>query len=524
VTRPATALPLLRLRDVTLRVRGEDAFPGTTWTLARGEQWAVVGGTASGKSTLLRAVCGDVPIARGEIEYGLDGRRLREGDFDEGAIAIVSVEEHRRLVAKAMEYHQARWSPLGEQQSITARDLLLAHRGSRRRWRELATLLEIGDLLGRNVGSLSNGEMRKVLLARALLAAPKLLILDDPFSGLDTGSRRKLRAVLHHLMGEGLPILLATARLDEIPRRVTHLAFLERCRLVAQGRKRAVLASPAGRRLARLRETRRRPVRLRWRRRPAPAARAARIPLVEIAGASVRYGRTQVLRDVSWTVRSGQNWVLRGRNGSGKSTLISLITADNPQAYANDIRLFGRQRGSGESIWEIKERIGWVAPELQFHYDAEVSCHEVVCSGLYDTVGLYRESSRREHRAVRQWMENLEVQAWAERPFGSLSDGQQRLVLLARALVKEPPLLILDEPCQGLDPAHRQRVLDILDRVAREPHSTLIYVTPHHTEIPKSFGHELRLQRGRVAYRGARQPRLGPALATGQPDRDGASG
>jgi len=234
--------------------------------------------------------------------------------------------------------------------------------------------------------------------------------------------------------------------------------------------------------------------------------RAAGTPLVEIAGASVSYDKTSVLRRVSWTVRSGQNWVLRGRNGAGKSTLISLITADNPQAYANDIRLFGRQRGSGESIWEIKEQIGWMAPELQFHYYGEVSCYEVVCSGLYDTVGLYRERSRREDRAVRQWMENLEVQAWADEPFGALSDGQQRLVLLARALVKEPPLVILDEPCQGLDPAHRQRVLAILDQVAREPQSTVIYVTHHHAEIPASFGHELRLHRGRATYCGARRP------------------
>jgi molybdate transport system ATP-binding protein len=506
VTRPATDLPLLRLRNVTLRVRGEDAFPDTTWTLACDEQWAVVGGTGSGKSTLLQAVCGDVPLARGEIEYGLDGRGLREGDFDEGAIEMVSVHEHRRLLAEAMDYHQARWSPVGESQPVTVRGLVFAGRGSRRRWRDLATLLEIGDLLGRSIGSLSNGEMRKVLLARALLAAPKLLILDSPFAGLDTESRHKLRSVLHRLMGEDIPILLATARLDEIPRRVTHLLCVEAGAVVAQGRKRAVLATPAVRRLAHPGKLRRRRVRLRWRRRAAAGRRAAGIPLVEIAGASVTYDKTQVLRRVSWTVRSGQNWVLRGRNGSGKSTLISLITADNPQAYANDIRLFGRQRGSGESIWEIKEQIGWMAPELQFHYYGEVSCYEVVCSGLYDTVGLYRERSRREDRAVRQWMENLEVKAWADEPFGALSDGQQRLVLIARALVKEPPLVILDEPCQGLDPVHRQRVLAILDQVAREPHSTLIYVTHHHAEIPASFGHELRLHRGRATYCGVRQP------------------
>ncbi|MFH1566886.1 MAG: ATP-binding cassette domain-containing protein, partial [Gemmatimonadota bacterium] len=167
-------------------------------------------------------------------------------------------------------------------------------------------------------------------------------------------------------------------------------------------------------------------------------------------------------------------------------------------------RLFGVPRGSGESIWEIKERLGWLAPELQFHYYGEVTCWEVVCSGLYDTVGLYRESSRREAAAVRRWMENLEVWDWAETPFGALSDGQQRLVLLARALVKEPPLLLFDEPCQGLDPAHRGRVLALIDQVARQPHTTVVYVTHHRDEIPASFDRELRLGRGRVLYRGPR--------------------
>jgi molybdate transport system ATP-binding protein len=505
VVRTQTDLPLLQLRNVTLRVRGQDALPATSWTLARGERWAVVGRTGSGKSTLLRAICGEVPLVQGEIDYGLDGRRLREGDFDEGAIEMVSAEEHRRLLAEALDYHQARWSPVGDPRAPTARGLLSGRRGNRGRRRDLMAMLELGHLLGRSIASLSNGEMRKLLLARALLAAPKLLILDDPFAGLDTHSRRKLRSVLHQLMGEDVPLLLATARLDEVPGRISHLLCLEEGRVAAQGRRRAVLATPAGRRLLRPPSTPPSHVHLRWRRRATPGRRAVQTPLVEISGASVRYGSTQVLRRVSWTIGSGENWVLGGRNGSGKSTLVSLIVADHPQAYANDIRLFGRLRGSGESIWEIKEHIGWMAPELQFHYDADASCYEVVCSGLYDTVGLYRECSPREHRAVRRWMDNLQLGEYANEPFGSLSDGQQRLVLLARALVKEPRLLILDEPCQGLDPSHRERVLAILDRVAQAPHSTVVYVTPHRAEVPVCFGHELYLQRGRVAYRGVRR-------------------
>jgi len=471
--------------------------------VARGEQWAVVGLTGSGKSALLRAICGEVPTCAGTIEYGLDGRSLREGEFSERDIEMVSVDEHRLLVATAMDYHQARWSPVEGRKTTTVRHLL-GGRQRRHRWPEIASQLNIGTLIGRPIASLSNGEMRKVLLARALLATPKLLILDNPFAGLDRQARRQLRSILHQLMGEGTSVLLATSRLDEIPGRITHVLYLEAGRAALQGRKRAVLASPQIRPL----QTAERvppPPRLEWRR---PGRLRGRQdegqPLVEINQARVTYGTVEVLRGVTWTVRAGQNWTLVGPNGSGKSTLISLITADNPQSYANDLRLFGIRRGSGESIWEIKERIGWLSPELQYHYYGGVSCYEVVCSGLYDTVGLYREQSRREARAVRRWMGNLQVQAWADTPFAELSDGQQRLVLLARALVKEPPLLIFDEPCQGLDPVHRRRVLGFIDQVARQSHTTVIYVTHHSDEIPAAFGHELRLREGRVTRCGKR--------------------
>ena len=525
-----TALSLVRFRDVTLRILGEDAFPGTNWTVEPGQHWGVVGSTGSGKSTLLRAVLGEIPYCTGSITYGLDGRRLREGEFAAGAQQLVSVEQHRALVAAAMDYHQARWSPVDEREPVTVRHLV-GHR--RQRWVPIARELDIEPLWRRPIASLSNGEMRKALLSRALLASPRLLLLDNPFAGLDSSSRRHLHGILNRLMRAGTPVLLATSRLDELPTAITHLLFLEGGRVARQGLKEDVLRRRAVRRLGQVTRRVGRPEKLRWRNGgggkaaaeagslgathrtapsgPRPGGRdrsggnRGAPPLIEVTRARVAYDRIEILRRVSWTVRAGESWVLRGRNGSGKSTLISLLTGDNPQGYANDIRLFGVPRGSGESIWEIKERIGWMAPELQFHYYGDVTCREVVCSGLYDTVGLYRDSSPREARAVRRWMGNLQIRELADEPFANLSDGQQRLVLLARALVKEPPLLIFDEPCQGLDAEHRSRVLSILDEVARLPRTTVIYVTHHADEIPRSFGCELHLGRGRVLYRGRRR-------------------
>jgi len=542
VSRQASQLapPLVRFDAVTLRLFGEEAFPHTSWTFEPGQQWAMVGATGAGKSTFLRAVLGEISYSAGRIDYGLDGRRLREGEYRADALQLVSAAQHRALVAAAMDFHQARWSPVDERELVAVRHLIGRRRPA---WLPLARELEIEPLWGRAIGSLSNGEMRKVLLSRALVAAPRLLLLDNPFAGLDRASRHHLHRALDRLVRRGLPrgdahshgelsVLLATARLDEIPRFITHVLYLEDGRVAAQGERNRILRLRPVQRLGRSpgrSKTRRA---LRWGTRsvgraapgarlsgaapraPRPGKRGGRrsgsetepaAPLIDISRAEVTYDRARILRRVTWTVRAGENWVLRGRNGSGKSTLISLVTGDNPQAYANDIRLFGTPRGSGESIWEIKERIGWMAPELQFHYYGDVTCWEVVCSGLYDTVGLYRDSSAREARAVRRWLGNLDVQALADEPFGNLSDGQQRLVLLARALVKEPPLLIFDEPCQGLDARHRDRVLALLDQVARQPHTTVIYVTHHAEEIPRSFGCELHLGRGRVLYRGPRR-------------------
>jgi molybdate transport system ATP-binding protein len=220
--------------------------------------------------------------------------------------------------------------------------------------------------------------------------------------------------------------------------------------------------------------------------------------LIKMRSVSVHYGETQVLRDVSWTVRPGERWALQGRNGAGKSTLLSLILADNPQAYTNEIDLFGRRRGSGETIWEIKQKIGWVSPELHIYYPKTATCQDVVRSGFFDSAGLYQHCSPEQKSIAAGWMQTFELEALAEMPFARLSAGQQRQALLARALVKNPPLLILDEPCQGLDEAHRRYFVDLLDQLCAHTPLTLIYVTHYEEELPAAITHRLRLERGRV--------------------------
>jgi molybdate transport system ATP-binding protein len=212
-------------------------------------------------------------------------------------------------------------------------------------------------------------------------------------------------------------------------------------------------------------------------------------------------------------VRRGEHWALLGANGAGKTTLLSLILGDHPQAYANDVWLFGQRRGSGESIWEIKKRIGWVAPELHLYHPRGVSGLQVVCSGFFDSVGLYHHCSPRQRRTARQWMYHLGIGQLAHASFEALSEGEQRLVLLARALVKRPLLLVLDEPCQGLDTANRARVRRTVEAVGKQPEVSVIYVTHNPAELPRIITHTLVLERGRVSD-------LDRAMECGQaPDR-----
>lgn len=310
--------------------------------------------------------------------------------------------------------------------------------------------------------------------------------------------------ILDNLLALGTPqILLVTARRDEIPEGMTHVVRVERNQVVAQGLKNHVFSS----------EYDYEPLMTQslegstFSRQFSDVYRESEetFPiLIEMHHTHVAYGNVAVLQDITWTMRQGENWAILGPNGAGKTTLLSLILADNPRSYANQIRLFGRQRGSGESIWEIKRRIGWVAPELQIYYHEGTICEHVVWSGFFDSIGLYRGCSPEQVTVARQWMQAFDIAHLADHPFGTVSVGEQRRVLLARALVKSPILLVLDEPCQGLDGQNRTRILQMLDQLCKHTLVNLIYVTHHWDEMPDAITHVLRLESGQIQNAGTR--------------------
>lgn len=473
--------------------------------ILHGEQVAIVGDNASGKSRLVEVITGHFPLLMNEVYF----------DFGEDALPLAS--ENLRYItfrdaygeADGTYYYQQRWNQhdIGEgvptlrqwlQKSKTTAtsetnnnnpliDKFLLHEGD-----------ENQQLLDAPIITLSSGELRRAQLARAMKGNPKLLILDNPFIGLDAEARLQLNKTLEWLIRDAdMQIILVLNRTNEIPEFITHILPVEDITL-----KEKITREEFMRGLKHITT----PV--------LPCEKKDWIihfpqrnieeqkfypqeggEILCFNSVSIRYGNRTILQDLNWTVREGERWALSGKNGSGKSTLLSLVCADNPQAYACDIRLFGHKRGTGESIWEIKRHIGYVSPEMHRAYQKDIPAIDIVASGLNDSVGLYVRPRPEQREVCRKWMELFGIEDLADRTFLKLSSGEQRLCLLARAFVKDPELLILDEPFHGVDLCRRTYVKEIIEAFCQREHKTLVVVTHHPEELPGCITHHLNLQK-----------------------------
>jgi molybdate transport system ATP-binding protein len=482
--------PVITLDHITIRIRDKFILADTSWVIKKNQHWAIIGPNGAGKSSLVRAILGELPVVRGKIAFQ-DGKLFRR------RIRYVSFELHQRLIAKEEARDEARYFSGRLNEISTARDLICSSfpdiNDGHQQFDPIVEKLNITHLLDRGIRFLSTGEMRKIMIARALIQSPKLLILDEPFDGLDTGAQYQLSEMINGLMDADRQIILVTHRLSEIPSNITHVMGLKSGAVVFRGHKARMLTQAKIKELYRGHHFRNESIPIHH---PGIVSEPLKLPhaLVEMKNTTVRYKDVTVLKGLNWTMQSGENWALSGPNGAGKTTLLSLISGDNPQAYANEIYLFGKRRGSGESIWDIKQQIGLISSEFQIRYRKQLSALEVILSGFFDSVGLYRRSSEAQREIAAKWLAFIHLADRAAEPFNHFSYGQQRLILLARAMVKLPLLLILDEPCQGLDRANRKMVLNLVDAIAAAKKTHILFVTHYRAEFPACITHHLRFE------------------------------
>lgn len=436
-----------------------------TWTIQPGEHWLITGANGSGKSALAAVLAGAGEPLSGTVS-GLPER-----------VALVSYEMQAELIEAERRKDDAdildviaQGTPVAEIIDEVCKDNELAQ--------TLIDKLGLRSLMDRAFRKLSTGETRKVMLIRALTSRPDLLVLDEPFDGLDQDSLTWLQAHLRDL-APAVPMVIVLNRFDEHPDFITHFAYVNDGHLLQQVERNNESA------LAELHQL----LHLKTSKLEVPAADpAAQLPalnpndpLVRLNGVTISYEDNTVFENLNWTIEANQHWQLSGPNGSGKTGLLSLITGDHPQCYVNDITVFGFKRGTGESIWQIKQYIGYVSTALQWEYRVGTGLRNVIISGFYDSIGLYSKSTETQRAIADQWLALLGMSERADEPFNGLSYGDQRLVLIARAMVKHPPLLILDEPCLGLDDMNRQLVLALIERICISSETAVLYVN-HHAE------------------------------------------
>ena len=474
--------PVVHIKNLNLRYRQKAVLEGLNWTIGSGEHWVLTGESGSGKTSLAKAIAGLIND-NGAINL----------QFNVAASApalvyyVANWYQFKDLEGQSNFYYQQRYNHQAFE--VTSTVLAELEEFGRKQGLSLVDLeepleaLDFSALLQSSLIQLSSGEHKKLQLVKALWLKPQLLILDQPYNGLDKTSRRNLNRLLEVLPDTGSQLILISND-EDIPSSINRFAEIIAGKLVALDTR--SIGSNA------VYEIKSVPAFLA----EAPISSSAD-EVIRMIDVNISYGDKQVLKNINWEVKTGEKWLLQGPNGSGKSTLLSLLSGDHPQAYANNFYLFGHKRGTGESIWDIKRKIGLISPELHWYFDPSATVWQSIASGFYDSSGLFCEPGSTKHGQVNELVDYFGLTPYKNVLMNELPLGKQRLALLARTIIKNPELLILDEPCQGLDLQQTLHFNRLVDELCKQG-TTLIYVGHFEAQLPECIEKRILLENGEV--------------------------
>lgn len=474
---------LIQANNLTLERGGRILITNCNFSLFFGDQILLIGASGSGKSSLAQALAGKL-YYRGNIVINTQTENEMTG------VTLVSQFFYFKDNQGLSEfYYQQRYNSQDNENTATVRNELvdLINLESTA---DLLQILNMQHRIDTPLIQLSSGERKKIQLIKALAKPSPIIILDTPYLGLDVAAVNNLNIYLAQLSKKGITFIVI-ADYCEIPEFINKILIIDDSQNVE-----TVLRSNFKPEKYMLNH----PLAVEF---DVPVEFSAATSfhydsLVRFEDVSIRYGNKQILDKINWLVKPGDKWLLSGVNGAGKSTLLSLINGDNPQAYANKIYLFDRRRGSGETIWEIKQNIGYISPELHWNLPQNLSCLNIILSGFFDTPGLYAKADETQIRIASQWLDILQMGELAQRQFSQLSMGLQRMILLIRAIIKNPPLLIFDEPCQGLDDFHSREFLMLVDKLFADSRHSIIYVSHRLDQIPNCIHQRAILENGKL--------------------------
>ena len=445
-----------------------------------GQPTTILGGHGTGKSSLCKWL-NEPETKPAGVDISTDGN-----------CAVLTPSMETELLEKIRHDDDSSYVEGGFDPGPTAMELILNGQSNKKcgamAWMEELDLIRAKDTPFR---FLSNGEVRRCLWVRALLDNPDILVLDTPFEGLDQRTTQRFKDTLETWSSDKILVLMVQ-RFDDWPN------WIEKGWVLTNGR----LAREAQRREEASNQTEHTPAPTNWpaellgsQHEPCNTDLDSQKPLLELIGLKVRLGDRTLFENFSWKLEKGQHWMLTGPNGVGKTTLLSILYADHPQAYGQNIRGFGLVRGNGESIWDWRRHMALVNTDLQRQYIKGEKGLAIVVSGLFDSIGLYKRPEPSDINKAKAWLSFLGLENLGHLYSDEMSYAEMRMLLIARAIIKLPKLLILDEPCQGLDTSQRHQVLSLIETLLQHTPTQLLYVTHHPNEAISAIGHHLELTR-----------------------------